>query len=354
MKAKCLSKVFLSIKGIYFQADIEGQKVVWLQPYQFSQTLPYDVDYRVMLTFLEFYENMLKFTLFKLYGSISIEYPPVLVKDIVDDQDFSYNAMSMKVTEKNAEEQLEHDKYKIDNEFHDDDNVKKILNTEASKGKGLFENFVFFLSTEVPRGAFEFIAMSFGGKVLSDLDNFESETYQDSSITHVVTDRPPASLTLDARREFIQPQWIADCINNSILLPLNDYAPGKPLPPHLSPFEVTKDATYVPDREKELMKMKGQEVEEDEDSGEESDIGEEVDAEADGYLESEEEFDALDELKKQKSAAVKSAKENKDLGEKMLTKRKRRILDKIKFSKNAKAELAQKLKQRRKELSKGK
>ena len=114
--------------------------------------------------------------------------------------------------------------------------------------------------------------ISFNGKVLSDLDNFESETYQDPSITHVVTDRPVQSLTLDSRREYVQPQWICDCVNNNILLPLKDYAPGKPLPPHLSPFEENKEGDYIPDREKELQKLKG-EYESESNSEDNSDMG---------------------------------------------------------------------------------
>jgi hypothetical protein len=33
-----------------------GQKITWIVPHALSQVLPEDVDYRVMLTFLEFYE----------------------------------------------------------------------------------------------------------------------------------------------------------------------------------------------------------------------------------------------------------------------------------------------------------
>ena len=40
--------------------------------------LPADVDYRVMLTFLEFYQTLLQFVNFKLYHSLSVHYPPVL------------------------------------------------------------------------------------------------------------------------------------------------------------------------------------------------------------------------------------------------------------------------------------
>lgn len=40
------------------------------------QVLPNDVDYRVMLTFLEFYQTLLKFVNFKLYHMIGAPYPP--------------------------------------------------------------------------------------------------------------------------------------------------------------------------------------------------------------------------------------------------------------------------------------
>lgn len=37
MRTKSLRKVFLSIKGIYFQAEVQGQTVTWLVPYMFTQ-----------------------------------------------------------------------------------------------------------------------------------------------------------------------------------------------------------------------------------------------------------------------------------------------------------------------------
>ncbi len=56
VRAHALRKVFFSIKGIYYQAEVEGVAITWLQPWQFSQALPCDVDYKVMLTFLELHE----------------------------------------------------------------------------------------------------------------------------------------------------------------------------------------------------------------------------------------------------------------------------------------------------------
>ena len=40
--------------------------------------LPRDVDYRVMLTFLEFYQTLLQFVNFKLYHMLGVRYPPTV------------------------------------------------------------------------------------------------------------------------------------------------------------------------------------------------------------------------------------------------------------------------------------
>lgn len=49
-----------------------GQNVTWLAPYQFNQRLPFNVDYKVMNTFLEFYIALLKFVNFKLFSDIGV------------------------------------------------------------------------------------------------------------------------------------------------------------------------------------------------------------------------------------------------------------------------------------------
>lgn len=295
-----LKKVFISIKGIYFQCEIEGQMVIWVQPHEFSQNLPYDVDYRVMFTFLEFYDTLMKFVLFKLYSSQNMVYPPAVLKETVDEQNFSYNSIITENANLNQEDKAEDNKYQISDEFHSDPTVNKILSKNQNSAKnGIFTGMVFFLSSEVPRTAFEFMILAYGGKTLSDCDNFESETYKDTSITHVVTDRPAQSLNLDSRREYIQPQWVADSINNDMCLPLADYKPGKPLPPHLSPFVVANKDEYIPDRLKELHAIKGEELdqEEEESSGEEEEDDDNEDQVEEDYLEEEVAYDAEAELK---------------------------------------------------------
>lgn len=77
-RTSALRKTFVSVKGVYFQAEILGQTVTWLTPHALGQTLPSDVDYRVMLTFVEFHEAMVGFVNFKLYHTLGLDYPPVL------------------------------------------------------------------------------------------------------------------------------------------------------------------------------------------------------------------------------------------------------------------------------------
>ena len=39
MHTRSLRKIFLSIKGVYYQAEVNDQTVTWLVPYQFTQSV---------------------------------------------------------------------------------------------------------------------------------------------------------------------------------------------------------------------------------------------------------------------------------------------------------------------------
>lgn len=74
---KLVRKVFCSIKGFYIQMKYLGQPITFLIPHQFPQDLPADVDFKVMLTFLEFYRCMVKSVNFKVFQMEGLAYPPL-------------------------------------------------------------------------------------------------------------------------------------------------------------------------------------------------------------------------------------------------------------------------------------
>ena len=81
--ASCITKTFVSVKGVYMEASIQGTSICWVVPHAFTQNIPSDVDFRVMTTFFEFYETLLAFVLYKLYNDIGVRYPlPVTGADV--------------------------------------------------------------------------------------------------------------------------------------------------------------------------------------------------------------------------------------------------------------------------------
>mmetsp|Transcript_34963 Transcript_34963/g.38679 ORF Transcript_34963/g.38679 Transcript_34963/m.38679 type:complete len:636 (+) Transcript_34963:106-2013(+) len=70
-----ITKSFVSVKGVYVEAYINQSTLRWIVPHSFTQTMPDEVDYKVMLTFFEFHETLLSFVLFKLYNQLGLRYP---------------------------------------------------------------------------------------------------------------------------------------------------------------------------------------------------------------------------------------------------------------------------------------
>lgn len=56
-------------------------------------------------------------------------------------------------------------------------------------------------------------------------------------------------------RYYIQPQWVYDCVNAKIILPVEDYFMGVTLPPHLSPFVEEKEGDYMPPEKLKIMAL---------------------------------------------------------------------------------------------------
>ncbi|PMD51540.1 uncharacterized protein K444DRAFT_620634 [Hyaloscypha bicolor E] len=237
-----LRKSFLSIKGIYYQATVQGQDILWLVPYKFNQRVTGDVDFRIMGTFVEFYQTLLGFVNFKLYTSIGLVYPPKFDK-MRDDQGAELGAFSLEANGVGAIEQpkqitnresakpdpkLQAEIDKLMSQLNEPEKEPATSQTLAEEGEEeeqstdtidkfepaapggdillqpsysatdpstLFSNFTFFLSRETPRQPLEFILRAFGCKrigwdaVLGEGASTHNEL--DPSITHQIVDRPP-------------------------------------------------------------------------------------------------------------------------------------------------------------------
>ncbi|KAE8355612.1 Pescadillo [Aspergillus coremiiformis] len=234
-----LRKSFLSVKGIYYQATIQGQDIMWLVPYRFVQRVNGDVDYRIMATFVDFYTTLLGFVNFRLYSSIGLRYPPKF--DTRSDENGAELAAftlegrtvgettkaieSTKQTNSSANKEVSRDvQAKVDkviksaglDQTKDDQAVETTEESTEAIDKfepaapeadtlpqpdisgemagSLFAPFVFYISREAPKAPLEFILRAFGCKrigwdaVLGDGAFTHDET--DTRITHQIVDRP--------------------------------------------------------------------------------------------------------------------------------------------------------------------
>jgi len=315
-KTNALRKVFISVKGIYYQATVHGQEITWLTPHALAQTLPEDVDYRVMLTFLEFYLAMMGFVNYKLYHDNQLRYPPVLDTKLEDnaagivavihniaDSIASRNKAKPVVTaaKKGAKQATDTEARMKTLDFSlikggdEDEEVVAVAagkgavggdGSDDARGDGdadaemedaiaeaggadpaqredakmcatLFKGLVFFLNREVPREMMVFIIRSFGGEVSWDGEGSPYDE-KDGGVTHHVCDRPIQKSDMKPQREYVQPQWVVDCANWRVLIPCVEYAPGVAPPPHLSPFVDAEDEGYTPDYQQTLMRLKAQ------------------------------------------------------------------------------------------------
>ncbi|KAJ5812079.1 hypothetical protein N7474_008380 [Penicillium riverlandense] len=235
-----LRKSFLSIKGIYYQATIQGQDIMWLVPYRFVQRVNADVDYRIMATFVQFYTTLLGFVNYRLYSAIGLRYPPKF--DTRSDENgaelaaFTLEGRTVGETPKaleapkaqtngNATKEASREiQAKVDkviknaglDQTKDEQPVESTEETsdsidrfepaapeadtlpqpDLSSGEAgtMFSPFTFYISREAPKAPLEFLLRAFGCKrigwdaVLGDGAFTHDET--DPRITHQIVDRP--------------------------------------------------------------------------------------------------------------------------------------------------------------------
>ncbi|CAO1943765.1 unnamed protein product [Urochloa humidicola] len=283
-----LRKTFISVKGIYYQAEVQGQKITWLTPHALQQVLTDDVDFNVMLSFLEFYETLLGFVNFKLYHSININYPPILDPRLealaaelyalcrymstgsgrVIENSESGGAIKEKEDENNkASSKSDESELRLAQLQHqlpanepgalmhlvEESTAVDADDDETKECKSLFKNLKFYLSREVPRESLLFIIPAFGGTV-----SWEGEgapfNEVDEDITHQIVDRPTQSHVF-LSREYVQPQWVVDCVNARIVLPTEGYLVGRVPPPHLSPFVDNDAEGYIPEYAETIKRL---------------------------------------------------------------------------------------------------
>ncbi|KAM4578409.1 pescadillo isoform 2-T2 [Fundulus diaphanus] len=385
--SRALRKVFLSIKGIYYQAEVMGQLITWLVPYQFSHDHPTDVDYRVMATFTELYTTLLGFVNFRLYQSLNLVYPPKLDSkaelELKEENEDDYAMSSESYYEKlsalssslarvvstEEEEEAKLDQFPVEGEDMDKMEAREKEQKQLEAQKKIFEGLKFFINREVPRESLAFVIRCFGGQVSWDKSVCIGSTYDvtDETITHQVVDRPNVDKQY-MNRYYIQPQWVYDCVNAKILLPVEDYFLGVTLPPHLSPFVEEKEGDYVPPEKLKIMALqRGEQPEEEEEEEEEDDDDDDDEEEEDEEEEAEEKN--LKKMEKQKSQGKslevkvtpgklkvenparleqEEKAEEKRLAIMMMKKKEKYLYDKIMFGKKRKVREANKLAAKRK------
>ncbi|XP_025092825.1 pescadillo homolog [Pomacea canaliculata] len=396
--SQSLRKVFISIKGIYYQAEIMGQTITWIVPHKLGHKHPDDVDYKVMAMFVEFYNTLLGFVNFRLFHSLNLHYPPKLTVSLdkdgdeevlfgEDEQERVASLTQPLQTVGDVPDETEQPDLFTSESGEANQSIEQALK-EAKKLKkfqNLFSKCKFFLCREVPRETLTFIIRSFGGQVSWDASVGTGATYQepDESITHQIVDRPTLSKQY-LSRYYVQPQWVFDCINAQQLLPLEDYLLGAILPPHLSPFVQEGEGEYVPPEKVQLLQRLSEQQEE----GEPSDVDEDLDdTEEEG---SEEEVSgttpqiekmkqtAGQKRKKEESSQLSSKKqkglveegqvevvnaasqlkhqaaEERRLAEMMIPKKHRRLYHKIQYARKKTSSETQKLKEKRAAIDRAK
>ena len=109
--SKNFRKGFISMKGVYLNAEIINYDITWLSPMNTQQKLTFDIDYEIMTNFLELYTNLMKFVNLKLYKDIGMEYPPPA--ENYDTPFFSLNSLDINAIQEKASARSEKEKNKV-------------------------------------------------------------------------------------------------------------------------------------------------------------------------------------------------------------------------------------------------
>lgn len=422
-RERALRKVFVSIKGVYYEAVVKGVEIRWLVPFKFPQNIPSDIDFRIMLTFLEFYSTLLHFVLYKLYTDAGLIYPPKLDdkkikgvgglsayileskstdsilpeideesgKDVEGQQISNESIKAALKADSKADPEQEDGQEQESNQDVELIELDEFLDTNKNSGdllkqpskfenetSNLFNNFVFFISREVPLDILEFIILSCGGSIISELSLDELKMNGEDisklpldKITHQIVDRPKINGKVQGRT-YVQPQWVFDSINKSNLLPVNTYLPGETLPPHLSPWgdaggynpeeklEEVEDEEESEEEDEEIDDEDAEDVEDIEEDEEEEDedlkAQKELELEAQGvkYSDVKQDLQDSDKKKRKQSSTKTKEDEEKELKLIMMSNKQRKLYKKMKYSNEQKESRQEELRQKRRKIEKAK
>ncbi|KAI9014096.1 Pescadillo N-terminus-domain-containing protein, partial [Hyaloraphidium curvatum] len=334
MHTGALKRTFLSIKGIYYSAEIRGQEILWVVPWRFATPVPADVDLRVLLTFLEFYMTLLQFVNFKLYSDANLVYPPKvdtdrdegdwlelgkerrgevvkevekrigeqrerLRKGLKEVESGKADTAEARIDAEKAKERIKTLSTKLEALLAEDNEdgeagVKKSMDRAAEQAssmsaaraatiptlsfedqpedgsRGIFSDYVFYCNRETPIPSLLFVLRSFGAKLVGYPSPNSPITEKDSRITHQIVDRESIPDRV-LSRAYVQPQWVYDCANRGELLDSTPYGVGKLLPPHLSPWVKADANGYDPTQRAEESDDEEDDEEGDEEEESESD-----------------------------------------------------------------------------------
>lgn len=248
---------------------------------------------------------------------------------------------------------------KIDDFEDNEENIgSEMTFHQLIKLQNLFKGLKFFLNREAPRESLVFVIRCFGGLVSWDKNLYIGSTFDenDETITHQIVDREDFP-TKYMNRFYIQPQWVYDCVNARMLLPVQQYFIGATLPPHLSPFVIESEGDYIPPEKLALKDLQSIDKNRDSDESESESI-EDRPKETKNVRK-------VEKKAKQESMSVRAGlivKENKEkllkqqqneekrLAVMMIPKKKKRLYSKIMFGKKRKSKETEKFRAKRKEF----
>jgi pescadillo len=355
--------------------------------------IPSDVDFRIMLTFLEFYQTFVSFINYRLYTSINLVYPPKLdmekdeagaglsayliqsaletQKSIETELPTKHNTLPVKDTTKQLETlpskiaslieetdlvnpsatppptAVDDEKLDTFTPVHPDGStLVQPTQSAAETSNHLFRGLHVYLSRETPVDALTFLLLSFSVSSLSTdpTTGYAPYSETDARITHQICDRGKLPNTIVPGRKYVQPQWVVDSINRGTLLDEALYVPGTELPAHLSPFVEKTEGRYDPEAPVEVEESEEEEEEEVDEDMEHQRL---LEAEVAGAVAAEKVGG-----KRKKRKAVDEDAEANEMAKLMMSNKNRRLLEAMEYGNRKRRDEKEKLQSRKKELVK--